>query len=186
MNIGVIAEDTSDVDVLYELTCKLKKENTFSFKIFVGHGCGKLRSKCTAWAENLIKRGCSYLIFLHDLDSNNEADLYKKLTDRVKDAGFKAFVILIPVREIEAWLLSDAIALKNTFGMTKTPNVPGRPETLMHPKEKLRDIVWRMTKKHYINTIHNKRIAADIRIHKINTCRSFKSYPKFIATHMEN
>lgn len=43
MRIGVIAEEASDIDVLYELTCKLTKENMFSFKRFIGHGCGKLR-----------------------------------------------------------------------------------------------------------------------------------------------
>ena len=44
--IGVIAEEVNDVEVLYEMTCKIVSENSFSFKLFVGHGCGKLRRKC--------------------------------------------------------------------------------------------------------------------------------------------
>ncbi len=73
MRIGIIAEEASDVEVLYELTCKLMNENMFSFKKFIGHGCGKLHRKCTAWAENLLLRGCSHLVVIHDLDNNDEA-----------------------------------------------------------------------------------------------------------------
>ncbi len=53
--IGVIAEEQNDIDVLYQYTCKIIPENSFSFLRFVGHGCGKLRKKCRAWAENLLK-----------------------------------------------------------------------------------------------------------------------------------
>jgi len=99
MKIGVIAEDNNDVDVLYEITCKLTKENSFSFKKFVGHGSGMLRRKCTAWAKNLLLRGCTHLVVLHDLDENNENELRKKLNDCVKNIKFKGYVILIPVKE---------------------------------------------------------------------------------------
>lgn len=182
MRIGVIAEEASDIDVLYELTCKLTKENMFSFKKFVGHGCGKLRRKCTAWAENLLRRGCSHLVIIHDLDDNDEAKLYAKLTGLVQNVGFDRCLILIPIHEIEAWLLSDSRALKNVFGMSKLPNVPGKPEAVINPKEKLRDIVWTTTKKRYLNTIHNKKIAAASRISRIKTCRSFQPYPLFLTT----
>jgi hypothetical protein len=53
IKIGVIAEESNDVEVLYEYTGKLIPANTFSFAQFVGHGCGKLRRKCRAWAGEL-------------------------------------------------------------------------------------------------------------------------------------
>jgi len=185
MRIGVIAEDKSDVDVLYELTCKITEEADFSFKMFVGHGCGKLRRKCTAWAENLVRRGCSHLVVLHDLDNNIESELRAYLSSRVSDIGFDGYIILIPVREIESWLLTDALAIKSAFHMRKQPVLPGEPEKIMHPKEKLRDIVWNSTKKHYVNAIHNKKIASEIKIVRANKCQSFKPYPIFISTHIE-
>ena len=49
VRIGVIAEEKNDIDVIYELTCKIIKENQFSFSHFIGHGCGKVRKKCNAW-----------------------------------------------------------------------------------------------------------------------------------------
>ena len=182
MKIGVIAEEYNDVEVLYELTCKLIKENSFSFSKFVGHGCGKLRRKCTAWAENLLKRGCVHLVVLHDLDHNHEDNLRLELTRCVRSIGFKGCVILIPRQEIEAWLLVDAKAIQTVFNMKKIPNLPTRPEEISSPKEKLRDIVWRSAQKHYVNTIHNKKIAAASRITKVKTCKSFLPYPAFVSS----
>ena len=184
MRIGVIAEEQNDVDVLRELTSKLTNENTFSFKKFVRHGSGALRRKCVAWADNLLIRGCTHLVVLVDLDDNNEEELRLELTNSVRHRGFDAYVILIPVREIEAWLLADAKALQNVFAMVKMPKVPKSPEAIRRPKEKLRDIVWNATKKRYLNTIHNKKIAAASRISKLRICKSFRPYPLFINSHI--
>jgi len=180
VKIGVIAEEYDDIDILYELTCKLASENEFSFTKFVGHGCGKLRRKCTAWSHNLVKRGCSHLVVIHDFDSNDEHSLREELEESVRGIAFTGHLILIPVYEIEAWLLSDPLALKQTFSMSKTPKVPAHPERVRDPKEHLRDIVWKHCKKYYINTIHNRKIASEIRIERLSVCPSFSSYPEFV------
>jgi len=185
MKIGVIAEEANDVEVLYELTCKLINENAFSFKKFVGHGCGKLRRKCTGWAGNLLKRGCSYLVVIHDLDKYDEGKLRQKLTESVAAIPYNAYLILIPVREIEAWLLTDADALQKVFGLTKAPKLPGQPESIVDPKAKLEDIVWKSGKKRYLNTVHNKKIATAMRITKVNACMSFRPYPIFVSKYLK-
>ena len=114
LKIGVIAEEQNDVDVLYELTCKLIPEGEADFSKFIGHGCGKLRRKCEAWSRNLISRGCSHLVLMHDLDSNDEERLRKVLEKIIVDIGFTGYLIIIPIFEIEAWLLFDMLALKET------------------------------------------------------------------------
>lgn len=183
MKIGVIAEDVSDVEVLYELTCKLIRENSFSFNKFVGHGGGTLRRKCAAWAKNLFLQGCTHLVVLHDLDDKNENELRSELVGYVRNIRYVGCIILIPVREIEAWLLVDDKAIKQVFSMSKRPKLPRKPEEIMHPKKKLRDIVWKETKKRYVNTIHNRKIANASRITRLRTCRSFRPYPVFIKSH---
>jgi hypothetical protein len=180
VKIGVIAEEHDDIDVLYELACKIISENKFGFNRFVGHGCGTLKRKCNAWSRNLIKRGCSHIIVIHDLDNNDESKVRGQLEESIKDIDFAGRLILIPIYEIEAWLLSDTFALKQTFNMKNTPKVNKHPETIRNPKEYLRDIVWKHCKKHYINTIHNKRIAKTIRIGKLSVCNSFSPYPQFL------
>ena len=182
MKIGVIAEDTSDVEVLYELTCKLMDESSFSFKKFVGRGCGKLRRKCSAWAHNLSRRGCQYLVVVHDLDRYKEVELRNQLSASVSSAGFDGYLILIPKREIEAWLLTDSKALKTVFGMPKLPKIPVNSENLTDPKKTISRIVRISARKDYVNTIHNKKIAGAMRIAKAKKCVSFRPYPKFISS----
>jgi hypothetical protein len=177
---GVIAEDTSDVAVIRELTARLAPDRSIAFKPFVGMGCGRLRRKCKAWAQMLAVKGCSHLIVVHDLDDNDERTLRNHLETAIAAVRFKASVVLIPVREIEAWLLADAVAVQQVFGLPKIPNVPASPERIVRPKETLRDLVWKAGKKRYVNTIHNAMIAKVLRLSARSKCPSFNRYPAFI------
>lgn len=180
MKIGVIAEEHNDVEVLEELTGKIINKNNFSFKRFVGHGCGKFRRKCSLWAQNLLDRGCSHLVILHDLDNNNENQLRKILQEQVSSIRFEGCIVLIPVHEIEAWLLADTEAICTIFNIRKKIKLKTKPELIMRPKEELRDIVWRYGQKRYLHTIHNRKIAQHISIDRLNACKSFIAYPPFV------
>lgn len=180
VRIGVIAEELNDVEVLYELTCKLVPENSFSFSKFVGHGSGTLRRKCRAWARNLVERGCTHLVVLHDLDRCDEASLRDELLATIADLPFRGSVILIPVEEIEAWLLSDAEALQSTFHMRRRPRIPASPERVPSPKEYIRVLVWKSCRKRYVHTIHNRRVARELRVERLVVCPSFNPYPPFV------
>lgn len=182
MRIGVIAEELNDVEVLYEFTAKLIRRNSFSFSRFVGHGCGTLRRKCGAWATNLLTRGCAYLVVIHDLDDRKEKELRSVLESQIQDLDFKRTVVLIPIEEIEAWLLADSNALRSVFRMRTAPAVPRNPETITNPKEHLAGLVSRNSKTRYVNTIHNRKIAAAIQIELVkDRCPSFARYPQFLT-----
>ncbi len=181
VKIGIIAEEVNDVDVLYELTCKIIKENQFSFAKFVGHGCGKLRRKCAAWARNLLARGCSHVVVIHDLDNRDEQQLRKILETEIDGVNFNCTIILIPIQEIESWLLLDSRALKTVFNMRKLPQIPKSPEKLANPKEFLGKLVKATSRAQYLNTIHNRRIAREISISKLRHCTSFSDYPRFLV-----
>lgn len=180
MKIGIIAEEDNDVEVIIAITAKIVPKNSFTTKKFVGHGCGKLRRKCSAWAESLQASGCDLLVVVHDLDRHLEDDLRTSITKSIKTTRFRGSTILIPVEELEAWLLSDAEALRNQFEMAHTPKIPANPEKIKSPKEYLRDLVWKMTKKRYLNTIHNKKIAERVSLERLKRCKSFSGYPEFI------
>lgn len=181
IRIGVIAEETNDVDVMYELTCKIIRENKFSLSHFVGHGCGKLRRKCKAWSEILLAKGCDHLAVVHDLDQYEEATLRKELDEYVLSIGFGQTVILIPVEEIEAWLLSDPKAVKTVFNMRRLPKIPKAPEKIKSPKEYLGRLVRNESRSQYLNTVHNRRIARELSIGALDRCPSFSSYPAFLT-----
>ncbi len=180
LKIGVIAEEDNDVDVLYELTRKIIEENQFSFKQFVGKGCGKLRKKCRAWAVNLLERGCALLVVMHDLDERNVKELRFELGQKINGVGFEKSIVLIPIQELEAWLLADPVAIKTVFNMRRLPRIPNNPESMTDPKGFLGKLVSRNSKSHYVNTIHNRRIAAALNLKALGKCPAFSGYPTFL------
>lgn len=181
MRIGIIAEDRSDIAVFKAITNKLTNRGQLSIKPFVAMGCGKLRRKCAAWALNLIQSGCSYIVIVHDLDKNDEVTLRDNLTKKIAEVNIRKYIILIPIREIESWLLADPEAIRSVFNFKKAPKVPKHPETLLNPKEHLRDLIWSSGHKRYLNTAHNDKIAEKLSLARLDVCPSFKPYPEFIA-----
>jgi uncharacterized protein DUF4276 len=182
MNIGIIAEDESDVAVIKELTSSLLGPYCVGFKHFLGGGSGKLRRKCAIWARILVHKGCAWIAVLHDLDENFEETLRAELEDAIAPAGAEASVVLIPRREIEAWLLYDSSAIAVAFKETRRPPLPGKPESLQDPKKSLRDLIWRRYKKEYLYTVHNSRIAEHIDTSLLRTSGSFAPHFRFTAT----
>ena len=177
--IGIIAEEINDVEVLAELTSKFIRRNAYSISRFVGHGCGKLRRKLAAWATVLRDRGCEILVVLHDSDGADQGVLRAELDASLRRsaAQFDAIIVLIPVEELESWLLCDPDALRLTFNMKKAPKLPARPENQKSPKEFLRDLVNNASNAEYANTIHNLRIAQRLSISALEKCPSFGRYP---------
>src|SRR5713101_8692508 len=140
MILGIIAESPSDIAVMKVLTTKIIGIRRFGFKHFASYGSPKLRRKCKAWAADLVQRGCSCLVVVHDLDGGDEARLRAELEDRVRGIGCRAAIIVIPVQEIEAWLIADADAIRVVFRLRKQPSLPADPERIAKPKEFLRDL----------------------------------------------
>ena len=182
MKIGVIAEDDSDVAVIRELTLSLLRPHKIGFKRFVGDGCGKLRRKCGAWARILVQQGCPCIVLIHDLDVYNEKELRAMLEGAIRTAGAKAKVVLIPKREIEAWLLYDGGAIATTFNGADPPRLPGNPESIADPKKHLRDIVRKKYQKQYLNTVHNAPIARRINTALLRKSASFLPHYAFTQT----
>ena len=181
MNIGIIAEDDSDVGVVSQITLTLLRPHRVGFKKFVGNGCGKLRRKCAAWALNLVSQGCRWVIVVHDLDDLNEHDLRAQLTASVDPANAGSSVVLLPKREIEAWLLYDAAAIASAFSEPNRLPLPGNPELIRDPKAALRELVRRRYGKTYLNTVHNSKIAKHLNANLLRRSRSFSPHFGFIA-----
>jgi hypothetical protein len=181
MKIGIIAEDDSDVAVVREVTLTLLRPYRIGFRRFVGGGCGKLRRKCTAWATNLVQQGCPWIVVVHDLDVHDEAELRAVLRDAIAPAHAQASVVLIPRREIEAWLLYDGAAVAAAFRERRPPRLPGDPESLADPKRFLRDLVWARFRKDYLNTVHNSEIAKHVDVARLRRARSFAPHFDFTA-----
>lgn len=186
IRIGVLAEDDSDVAVLRELIGKLSKPKSFSIRSFVGHGCGKLRSKCRDWAHQLHLKGCTVLLLVHDLDSRRLSELRAELNRSLCPCPVSKHSIIIPVQELESWLLCDANALKIAFSLKRLPKLPGSPEAVNDPKEKLEELIWRNSGKtrRYINAVHNQKIARHVKISELKKCPAFREFCHFVQAEL--
>jgi hypothetical protein len=181
MKMGIIAEDDSDVGVVREVTLSILRPHRIRFRRFVGNGCGKLRRKCRAWALTLVRQGCPWIAVVHDLDVYDEAKLRDQLTEAISPARAEASVVLIPRREIEAWLLYDGRAIASAFKEVQQPKLPADPESLLHPKKHLRELVWKKYRKDYLNTVHNTLIANRVDVALLKRSRSFSPHWAFTA-----
>lgn len=180
--LGVIAEDTSDVDVLNIIVRKIARK-PYSIRRFVGHGCGRIRKQCRGWAQTLKDRGCQLLVIVHDLDANNLQQLERTLREALGASPIAEHIIVIPVRELEAWLLADHKAIERTFRFKSPLGQVANPEGIQRPKERLRDLIYQKSGKRiiYVNTIHNARIAANCAITNLRRCNSFQPLERFVV-----
>jgi hypothetical protein len=156
ISVGIIAEDHSDVDVVAALIRKVGRK-PFQVRQIVGNGCGKIIGKCRAWATNLQNQGCRYLFVVHDLDTRILDSLRSDLVSALVPFPFSFYLIVIPVREIEAWLLADHVAIEKAMKIKETLKAISNPEAIQRPKEYLADLVYRKSKhkKRYVNAVHN-------------------------------
>jgi hypothetical protein len=180
--LGIIAEDESDVSVINILIRKMARK-PFGLKRQIGHGSGRIRGKCRAWANTLKHRGCNLLIIVHDLDARDLRQLYRTLTEALGVSPITEHAIIIPVREVEAWLLADHEAIRRTFRFRARLGPIANPETKPRPKEFLRDLIYQRSEGRiiYLNTVHNVRIAEQCTATNLNRCESFRPLADFVA-----
>lgn len=179
--IGFIAEDESDIDVLKILAAKILSKK-ISVSHFVGKGCGKISVKAVAWCKNLKTKGCMKVMLVHDLDRNNGAELRQKLEGILQNAPQTKKAVVIPTEELEAWLLSDEVAIAKAMKLKKPLKAILQPEKTVSPKEHIGKLVYAASDKkiNYVNTVHNRLIAQATNIDLIRKkCPSFSHFEEF-------
>jgi hypothetical protein len=181
--IGIIAEDDCDVACIRIFIHRIKSNERIGVKKFVGKGCGKIKRKANAWTNQLKTKGCKKLILVHDLDRNNLNELKNKINEAISPCPIKDYCICIPIEEMEAWFLSDTEAIQKSLNLPKKPSIRGNPENILSPKEKLGELVQRVSKneKIYLNTKHNELIAKELSLNTVkDRCPSFKELYDFV------
>ena len=173
---GLIAEGESDIAVIKEIFIKIFKKNGFSIMARPGKGSGNIINKCRSWTNDLLKNGCDYVFIFHDLDNNDCRELRKKLQDRISKKEYPNAFIIIPVQEIEAWLLSDPAAIKQVFNLQSLPNIKSDVESIDSPKEHLGKLIRKHKEGRYLNRTHNAKIAKAASINSFKKCKSFMKF----------
>lgn len=181
--IGLIAEDMSDIEVIKILAKKISGKS-ISTSHFVGKGCGPLKRKTPGWCKSLATKGCTKILLVHDRDRNDAILLKNELDGILATAPQATKVVVVPEEELEAWLLSDVVAIKKALNLKKDIKTVHHPEKIESPKEFLRDSIYKVSDKtlQYVNNVHNKTIAENIDVVEIsNRCPSFKPFSEFFS-----
>jgi len=173
--VGIIAENRSDVVVIEACLRKIAPNRIRGTRTRLGLGCGPILPKCAAWAEQLHSSGCQALVVARDCDGGSAAELKQKLDQALSSSAIKRRIVVIPIQEIEAWLLSDVDAIRTAMNLKKRVKEVPDPEAVSDPKERIATIVWAASEKRrrYIHTKDNGPIAAHLRLERARRCKSF-------------
>lgn len=180
---AVLAEDRSDVDALVILIRRIIGTSTASIRKKGFGGCGELRRKAWSHIKDFANEGATRFIICHDSDGNNPAEIKKKVIGSITaKINLPAdYVIVVPVQELEAWMIADEAAIRAVIPSLAIAPV-ARPELIDSPKEWLIGESKRgRSRPLYIPTAHNDKVAAHLDVARVRAkCPSFGDLVDFV------
>jgi hypothetical protein len=181
---GILGEDDSDVETLKVLVQRIIKDRRLKI-ITKGFGCcGDMLNKGKRELISMKGLGCKKFIICHDSDENEPVEVRKKVHEMiVKPSGLAGpFCIVVPVREIEAWILADIGSVTNVISSWKPSPIKTSTERIAKPKEHLEKLS-RSAKgfTRYDYTIHNPSVAKHLDLEVVRRkCPSFHPLYDFL------
>lgn len=177
MIFAVLGEDRSDAETLATLVRRIRPNVGVKKKGF--NSCAELVRKGARVLVALASDGVDRFVVCHDADGPDptiKRDLVEKQV--VQRSGLEIPIcIVIPVQEIEAWIIADELAIQKVIlGFSLSPVL--HPETIQSPKEWLeRESRGNNSKPRYSHATHNPRVAEHLDLNKVaGKCPSFKAF----------
>lgn len=182
---AVLGEHRSDAETLKVLIRKIARKPHLNVKIKGYEGGGELKRKgakqITLFAQLY---GCSRFVVCHDADGPNPTKKRQEIEELVTGpSGQQASCcIVIPVQELEAWVLADIGAVTHIFTGWK-PKPIKNPEAIASPKEYLEKLSSDgASRPRYSHAVHNPRVAAHLDIQRLRrNCPSFMPLVDFVT-----
>ena len=187
---GILGEDDSDIQTLKVLIRQLVGDEQLPIRGKGFDGCGKLLKDGWKFLKTLPELGCTRFIIAHDADQRDTNKVKRELIDKIiKPSGVKTSIclLLVPVQEIEAWLLADIEAVSNIFKQWQ-PKPELNPESIVHAKEHLEKL-GRLAggRPRYLPATHNPQLAKHIDLTKVSKrCPSFRPLEEFVKQGKSN
>ncbi|WP_233862855.1 DUF4276 family protein [Paraburkholderia adhaesiva] len=172
---GVIGEDRSDVDAIKNIIVRLAGDGV-AVRGKGYSGCGELLKKGAAQLQVYERLKCSRFIVCYDSDGKDPAERKRALKQIFKDAGLKGVCCaLVPVHEIEAWILADLPAVQNVIKGWAVAEGHKNPENQPHPKEYLEKLSEKNHRPRYAHATMNPQIAKHLNLEIVyQRCPSYR------------
>jgi len=191
VNYAILGEDSSDTATLAVLVRRL-----YAIKYPTRKVVPVVQRGYSGWAQ-LCRKGAREISALHklgwrrfvvciDADGVNPKPRYDKAyTSIVRKAKVpKTWLIIVPVQELEAWILADIEQVSNIIPSWHPVPITN-PKGIASPKEHLRRLSRDPVNKYirYKEAKDNPRMANHLRIEIVaSKCRSFRSLIAFVRS----
>ena len=190
---AVLAEDRSDVDVLKAIIARLHSLTKPAHKPAIlgkGYdGCNEMLRKGARDLINFSRRECKRFVVCYDSDREDPARRRQRvLNEVVKPSGVgDPICVLVPVQEIEAWILADLDAVQSVIKGWRAKKPIANPEGIKDPKEYLIRLSRENGKPLYSHATHNPVVARSLDLEKIHgKCPSFRPLVALVKTGVGN
>jgi hypothetical protein len=181
---GILGENESDVATLRILVRRLADNPQLKVLKKGYSGCAEMLRKGARQLRDFQYRNCRRFIVCHDADGFDPEPKRREVQNKIIGPSEirSNFCIVVPVQEIEAWILADIECAVKIFSSWH-PSPVSNPEGIQDPKEYLERISKVNKKPLYIHTIHNEKMAGYLDCRKVRQkCPSFKLLAEFVQT----
>lgn len=180
---GILGEDASDAETLKVLVRRLA-DNPRLPVIAKGYGgCGRMLSDGARDLQFFKKRRLTHFIVCHDADGPDPKPKKDLVMRQIVQPSGSAedCCIVIPVQELEAWILADIECASHIF-TSWHPGPVQNPEGIVKPKETLERLSEdRRRKRRYKHALHNEKIAWHLDLAKVEEkCPAFRILVAFV------
>ncbi|MGX9714860.1 DUF4276 family protein [Janthinobacterium lividum] len=177
----MLGEDKSDVEFLRNLIWRIADDKSIKILKKGYTGCAELLIKGAKQIQAYHKLGCRRFIICYDSDRTKAIERHREIIEKiVKPSNIQGvFCTLVPVQELESWILSDIKSVSKVItGWKPTINIPN-PENTDDPKEYLEKLSRTAQQRPlYSHATHNPRVAEHICLKELSKkCPS--SWPLF-------
>ncbi len=182
---AILGEDESDTEMLKVLIRKIHADDSVRVKCKGFSGCKEMLRKGASYFKSFKDLGCKYFIVAYDADRESPVARRQEALEKVVHAAqVTHHCVLVPVQEIEAWILADLPAIKrsNVCPGWNPEDEFSNPENVADPKERLEKLS-RNAKQHsrYNHVSHNPRVASYLDLDVVaQKCPSFRPLHDFV------
>jgi len=192
MDYAILGEHQSDAQTLKVIVKRLsrtimpaKQADKLSIRPKGYEGWSEMFRNGRKDVSALAELGCRRFIVCFDSDGHDPGVRKKKIMNEIiRPSGVKKPVCaLVPVEEIEAWILADISAVAKILKSWRPFKEIVNPEKISSPKERLKKLCRdrKTRKERYQKTIHNEKVAEYLDLDVLHKkCASFRFLSDFV------
>lgn len=185
MKYAALGEDKSDSETIKAIIRVVAGDISIPVQARGYGGKAGLLKKGAKDLRTYSSLGFTRFVIVHDADCNDPESIRLQVCEQVvAKAGLKTgCCVVVPVQEIEAWILADLKAVTSVLtGWRPRKDFPS-PEGIDNPKEELERLSRMSNKKpRYSHVVHNPRVAEHLDWRRVQQkCPSFQPLVDLIA-----